>query len=94
MNVCLGWAPALLQLDDNETYSCSLPNTSERPLLTAESVAAQLGHNDIEVRERQSPGYRFIVAEDFITYLYPTSGLHTYKDCHCAEETAVKDMCL
>lgn len=72
MNVWLGWLNTLLQLDSNGKYLCGVPNTGERLLLIGKTGEAQVGQNDIFIKDGQSPGYSFIITVDVSAYPYVT----------------------
>lgn len=49
MNLWPGQLPALLKLDENGRYSCSLPNTAGRLLVSGKCADTQTGQNDFAV---------------------------------------------
>lgn len=75
----LGWFAVLLQLDDNERFLCSIPNTGDRLLLTGNRARAQTGRNNFVVRSRQSPGQCCVATSGVNTDLYVIPGSHICK---------------
>lgn len=75
-----GWHAALLQSDESGSYSCCLPITGGRLLLTKKRAEKQTGYKAFVVRGGQSPEYRFIGTGDVSAYFCDTERPHSYLD--------------
>lgn len=78
MNVWLCWLRAVLNLDWNGVPQCSLSKFGGRQLLTRPGAEAPTGHKGFGVKDEESPGYFFVVIDEFCAHIYVTSGSHSY----------------
>lgn len=69
-----GWPAAVILLDDSGVLPCSPRRNGGILLLTEYSAPAQTGHNDFAERDKESPGYFSIVADEMSTLLFVTLG--------------------
>lgn len=76
------WLAALLQLNEAERYSSSLPSIGGKLLLTECGREAQNGHMDFAVTGGQSPIECFIDISDATAYLHITLGWSLYVEYH------------
>lgn len=57
MNVWLRWLGSVLNLDKSEWFRTKNSATEGWYLITGKSCNAQIGHNDMVVKKKASPGY-------------------------------------
>lgn len=91
MDVWPGWIGAVLTLDRKTVCSCSFPKTGRRLLLKEGSAEGPKEHSSFGFKERESPGYFFIITGEVRAHLWISPRLQLYVTLSSARKKLMRE---